>query len=252
MSMIVPFELPRQKRADLVADEIKRWIVREQKRPGDRLPNERELMALFGVSKGTIRECLKSLEIQGIIRVNTGPRGGPFIAEVPYATSAELLSNYFYFKQLDAERVYEMRRVIEPQLAAAAVPHLTEEHILLLEKSIAVCADEPRTSERRREQRIEELRFHDIFVEACPNPLMAFSCRFINDLLARKVVFKSIYVNQQEEIRTTNLRYHQEIVDAVKLRDVERVRQVMHDHMVECETHAKLLDAVVEPDFLKF
>jgi GntR family transcriptional regulator, transcriptional repressor for pyruvate dehydrogenase complex len=248
---IVPIEVSRLKRADLVADEIKRWIVRERKRPGDRLPNERELMGIFGVSKGTIRECLKSLEIQGIIRVNTGPRGGPFIAEVPYATSAELLSNYFYFKQLDAERLYEMRRLLEPELAAAAVNNLTDNHILLLENSIAICADEPITAEIRRVQRIEELRFHDIFAEVCPNPLMSFSCRFINDLLARKVVFKSIYVAKQEEIRLTNLRYHREILVAVKQRDSETVRRVMHDHMIDCEAHAKLLDAVVEPDFLK-
>jgi DNA-binding FadR family transcriptional regulator len=249
--MIIPFQLPRQKRADLVADEIKRWIVRERKRPGDRLPNERELMAVFGVSKGTMRECLKSLEIQGIIRVNTGPRGGPFIVEVPYATSAELLSNYFYFKQLDAEWLYEVRRLLEPELAAAAVPLVTEEHLRILERSIAACAFEPLTAESRQEQRIEELRFHEVFAEVCPNPLLSFHCKFINDLLARKVVVKSTFLAQQEDIRITNLRYHQDILDAVKARDVATVRHVMHEHMIECEAHARLLDAVVEPDFLK-
>lgn len=144
-----------------------------------------------------------------------------------------------------------MRRLLEPELAAAAVPKITDNHLLLLENSIAVCAAEPLTAETQRVQRIEELRFHDIFAECCPNPLMAFSCRFINDLLARKVVFKSIYVSQQEEIRLTNLRYHREILEAVKRRDCEAVRTVMHDHMIDCEAHAKLLDAVVEPDFLK-
>jgi DNA-binding FadR family transcriptional regulator len=249
--MSVTFDVPRQKRSDLVADEIKRWIVRERKRPGDRLPNERELMALFGVSKGTMRECLKSLEIQGIIRISTGPRGGPMIAEVPYQTSAELLGNYFYFKHVDAARLYQVRRLLEPELAASAVPHLDDAALARLAHSIDCCARKPSTTEIQREQRIEELRFHDIFAEASPNPLLAFNCKFINDLLSRKVVFKSMYWKRQEDVRLQNLAYHRDIYEATVARDVDAVRRLMYAHMVECEAHAAQLDAIVETDFLK-
>ena len=68
--------LPRQKRSDLMVEEIKRWIVAEGKKPGDRLPKERDLIAIFGVSKGTVRESLKSLEVQGLIRISNGPQRG--------------------------------------------------------------------------------------------------------------------------------------------------------------------------------
>jgi len=45
------------KRADLITDEIKRWVVTGDLRPGQRLPNEAELQRLFGMSKGTVREA---------------------------------------------------------------------------------------------------------------------------------------------------------------------------------------------------
>ena len=59
------------KRSDLVAEEIKRLITEKNLSPGDRLPRESELQIQFDVSKGTIREALKSLEVQGLVKVST-------------------------------------------------------------------------------------------------------------------------------------------------------------------------------------
>jgi len=65
-----PFpNLRTAKRGDLMVEEIKRWIVERRIGPGDKLPKEGELQTLFGVSKGTAREALKSLEVQGLVTV---------------------------------------------------------------------------------------------------------------------------------------------------------------------------------------
>ena len=68
------------KRGDLMVDEIKRWIADQRLAPGAKLPKENELQNLFGVSKGTAREALKSLEVQGLVTVSTGPSGGATIS----------------------------------------------------------------------------------------------------------------------------------------------------------------------------
>src|SRR5260370_5554901 len=76
--------LRSQKRGDLVVEEIKRWIAERRLGPGDKLPKEDELQTLFGVSKGTAREALKSLEVQGLVTMSTGPAGrAPIGAEAP-------------------------------------------------------------------------------------------------------------------------------------------------------------------------
>ena len=59
-----------------IAEVLKDWIAERGLKSGDRLPQERDLIGLFGVSKGTIREALKALDAQGIIKTRTGPGGG--------------------------------------------------------------------------------------------------------------------------------------------------------------------------------
>ena len=66
-----------------VAEAIKQSILSDAMLPGDRLPQEPTLIERFQVSKGTVREALKILETQGIIRTRTGPGGGAFITDVP-------------------------------------------------------------------------------------------------------------------------------------------------------------------------
>ena len=91
------------KRSDLVAEEIKRLITAKNLLPGDKLPRESELQSMFSVSKSTMREALKSLEVQGLVKVSTGPGGGGTVVEVPLYTIAEDFSQFanvvpgFYF-----------------------------------------------------------------------------------------------------------------------------------------------------------
>src|ERR1700761_4900454 len=113
------------KRGDVMVDEIKRWIAERRVAPGDKLPKETELQELFGVSKGTAREALKSLEVQGLVKVSTGPTGGATVGEVPLERAFQLMQNYLFFRHLEVAQIYAVRRILEPELAAGAVAHLS-------------------------------------------------------------------------------------------------------------------------------
>src|ERR1700742_3467220 len=97
------------KRGDVMVDEIKAWIAERRIAPGDRLPKEAELQALFGVSKGTARGALEALEVQGLVKVTTGPSGGATIGEVPIEKALEQLQNYLFFRTLDLRQIYAVR-----------------------------------------------------------------------------------------------------------------------------------------------
>ena len=170
-----------------MVEEIKRWIAERRLAPGDKLPKEDELQELFGVSKGTAREALKSLEVQGLVTVTTGPAGGATIGEVPLERAFQLLQNYLFFRELDVAQIYAVRRLLEPELAAGAVPHLTEEHFAALERSIETCAPHPASAEQALAQRQEDLHFHDVLAAANPNMLLRFMCQVINHLLRHSV-----------------------------------------------------------------
>lgn len=64
------------RRTQQLAEAIKNWIVEQHLQPGDRLPNETELIENFNASKSTVRESMRILEAQGIIKTKTGPKGG--------------------------------------------------------------------------------------------------------------------------------------------------------------------------------
>lgn len=230
------------KRGDLVAEEIKRWIAAHGLQAGDKLPKEGELQAMFSVSKGTMREALKSLEVQGLITVRTGPSGGAKIGEVPLDRTFQLLQNYLYFKNVTVHDVYALRRIVEPELAAGAVTHLTEVQLAALERSIATCAPQPVSAEQALAQRQEDLHFHDILAEANPDPLLRFVCQMINQMLRHLVTLGSNSTHEHNRrLGETNLAAHREILHAARRRDARKVRRLMLSHIVEAEGHVHQL-----------
>lgn len=234
-----PRGIKQLKRSDLVAEEIKRMITEKNLSPGDRLPRETELQAQFEVSKGTIREALKSLEVQGLLKVSTGPSGGGTIIEVTLDRTLQLLQNYLFFKDVTIEDIYAARRVLEPELAAGAVPFLTDADFDALERSIA-CCDPTSSHEDLLSQRREDVNFHDILAAANPNPFLRFTCELINEMIRQLIVFGN-RTPQAEHRRfgQANADIHRQITTAARERDVESVRQLMVQHMADASSHVK-------------
>lgn len=238
------------KRGDLMVEEIKRWIVERRLGPGDRLPKEDELQALFGVSKGTAREALKSLEVQGLVTVSTGPSGGAKIGEVPLDKALQLLQNYLFFRELDVAQIYAVRRLLEPELAAGAVPHLTEEHFAALERSIAFCAPHSTDPQEALAQRQEDLHFHDVLANANPNVLLRFMCQVINYLLSHSVALGQSDHPAGHGFGGANVAAHRRLLVAARRGDAERVRKLMVEHIDEVERHVLKLKAAVRRRFV--
>jgi GntR family transcriptional regulator, transcriptional repressor for pyruvate dehydrogenase complex len=238
----VAVEIKQQKRPDLVAEEIKRLITEKDLKPGDRLPREVELQALYSVSKSTIREALKSLEVQGLIKVTTGPNGGGMVVEVPLDRTLQLLQNYLFFKDVTIDDIYTVRKLLEPELAAGAVPHLTEQDFAALEASIA-CCDRPATGHGVGgilRQRQEDVNFHDILAAANPNPFLRFSCELINEMIRQLIEFRNdTPESEHQRFGEANVKIHKAITKAARARDVEKVRELMVTHMTEAPRYVK-------------
>ena len=145
-------------------------ITQKNLRPGDKLPMEKELQRLFTVSKSTIREALKSLEVQGLIAISTGPTGGATIIEVPLERTFQLLQNYLFFKEVSMEDIYAARRLFEPELAAGSVPFLSDQQLDALEHNIETCQPTSQEPSLLVQQRQADLDFHDILAAANPIP----------------------------------------------------------------------------------
>ncbi len=242
--------LRTQKRGDIVADEIKRWIAERQFVPGDKLPKEAELQDLFGVSKGTAREALKSLEVQGLVTVSTGPAGGATIARVPLERTFQLMQNDLFFRDLEVAQIYAVRRILEPELAAGAVPHLTEADFAALEHSIETCAPATSNPDQARAQRQEDLHFHDVLAAAHPNGLLRFMCEMINQLLRHQVAMgQSPAHPANRRLGDANVAAHKQLLAAARRRDPEAVRHLMQAHIDEAGRLVAEVDSAMRRSF---
>jgi DNA-binding FadR family transcriptional regulator len=188
--------------------------------------------------------------VQGLVTVTTGPAGGATIGEVPLDRTLQLLQNYLFFRELDVAQIYAVRRLLEPELAAGAVPHLTEEHFAGLERSIESCAPHPANAEQALAQRQEDLHFHDVLAAANPNMLLRFMCQVINHLLRHSVAMGDPNHEAGHRLGETNVAAHRRLLAAARRGDAERVRKLMIDHVDEAERHVHQLDAAVRQRFV--
>jgi len=234
-----PHRQPRlRKRGDMMVEEIKRWMAERQVQAGDKLPKEAELQALFGLSKGSTREALKSLEVQGLVTLKTGPDGGATVTRVPFLRTFQFVQNHLFFKGFDTQTIYAVRRLLEPELAASVAEDVDDATLQRLEANIELCAPLPAGEEQSSRQDAADLYFHDIIAEAAPNVLLQFNCRCINEMLRSMIVFKAGAAAMRkhgQELRRANLSSHQAILAALKKRDSGKVRKLMLAHIVEVE-----------------
>ncbi|MDR5860170.1 FadR family transcriptional regulator [Halomonas eurihalina] len=240
----------RQKLAELISDDIKRWIATEGLTEGDRLPNEKTLMELYGCAKGTVREALKILEVEGLIALKTGPGGGAILRTPSMEPASRMLRNFLHFRSLDGHQVYQLRRLLEVEMAVSVVGRLGKADLDGLEANMSACECSRSDDEDQRRQRFLELEFHNLLARACPNPLLAFMCRFLNDMLRDLVVVKKAYVPERKQFDEANHRYHRELVDAFRDEDAERVRRLMDEHMRDAEDHMAALEGEMAEQML--
>lgn len=241
--------LARIKLSDQIAEDIRHWIARENLRPGDMLPNERALMEHYGCSKGTIREALKALEVEGLLRMVSGPNGGPEVQAASIDIVAQQFRRYLHFQTVSFREVYELRRVLEVILAENVVGKLTEDQFRRLDENIRAC-EEANASGSWGEGRRAETEFHDILCEASDNFILVFMCRFLNGMLRDLVKFRSESMREHEAFGQHNIDSHTELVAALRAGDGQTAAEVMRRHMCCAEGFMTRLDASFQSDLL--
>ncbi|WP_322866864.1 FadR/GntR family transcriptional regulator [Aquicoccus sp. G2-2] len=214
-----------------VAEAIKDWVVERGLQAGDRLPGEAELIERFGMAKGTIREAMRILEAQGLIKTRTGPGGGSFVHEVSRARAKALLGNYFYFKNLTIGDIYELRLALEPELAASLAGRLSEEVLAQLEAIIAQYPEPAQTLDEERRQHIASLRFHALLAEQAKNPLLGFVIDFMVSLLADLTVYRQLYAPPNVELWARGREHQTRLVAALRTGESDAARAIMAAHM---------------------
>lgn len=117
----------------------------------------------------------------------------------------------------------------------SVVGRLDAKQLELMGQTIRLCEQEPRDDIELRAQRVAELEFHNLLADRCPNALLAFVCRFLNDLLRDLMVYKNAW--EHRHFGEANVCFHGKLLQAFRDENAEAVRRLMAEHMLDAENH---------------
>ena len=122
----VPYEeLRKDVLSERIAHSLLNLIKEKQLRPGDRLPPERELAAMMKVSRPSLREALRALQIMNIIDNRQG--SGTYITSLEPERLIEHLDIIFTLNDTTYSELFEARKILEAGVAGLAARDITDE-----------------------------------------------------------------------------------------------------------------------------
>lgn len=213
--------LKRRLLFESVAEKLESLILSGELKPGEKLPSEHELARQFGVSRNVVREGLRSLIEQGLVTVRPGD--GVYVQAPDQSVVVEAFLRYMQLNRAEnwVDELYEVRRLLEPEIAALAAQRATPEDISALEDALErmrIHQDDP------QEWAQADWDFHSALARASHNSLLLILLKPLHRQLLR-VFAEGWYHSKPFESR---LRFHAEIIDPVRARDPQAAREAVH------------------------
>lgn len=235
---------PLPKVAERVASRIVEDLLDEGLQVGNRLPSEAEMQERYQVSRDTVREAQRLLEVQGVIQLRRGPGGGPFLRPVNAAYLARSASLYFRLAGATWAEVFDTWLTLEPLLAARAARLENRDAVRramtpFLEANHAIPTDGGTffTSANG---------FHDVLSQLMPNRVTAMLTQAVEHLVAEHVTEDLDPV----AARLTIVSDHHAIATAIIAGHHRRAEELAAQHICHVRDHYRAgwpaqMDAVV-------
>lgn len=202
-------------------------LIREGRlAPGDRLPPERELAATFGVSRVTVRDALRTLDVMGLLDIRVGSTGGAFVTTPSPDVVGQNLANILMMRDFDAEHIAETRLVLELGIFELAAARVTEDDIEALRD---VCRRAREAWDGGTHDTALSFEFHHTLAQAAHNPALEMLARSFSGPLSM-VALRAQEVRSDASRRT--LEEHEGIVEALAADDADGARAILIEHLL--------------------
>jgi GntR family transcriptional repressor for pyruvate dehydrogenase complex len=208
--------------AEDIADRMRELILDGTFPTGEPLPGERQLAERFGVSRGSIRDAFRMLEMIGLLEMRHGQGTFPRELSVDRLVTplASVLTNR---RDLEAE-LMDVRRMFEPAVARVAAARITDDDLAELRRIITV---QRRKVNAGQSALVEDTAFHAALARATGNTVVVRIMETLNDLLTesrRRAL-------QQRSRPERSLQGHEAVVAALTRHDAEEAARAMHLHI---------------------
>ncbi len=206
---------------EAVVAQLGQLIHEGKLKPGDRLPTERQLASQLQVSRASLREALRGLELQGLVVSRQG--SGTFIAGLG---PEELLRafNGLTEQEQSLREIFEVRLLLEPPIAALASQRATPNDLERLE---AALREQEERSQRDESVAEQDVAFHSALAESTHNQALLRLGATLVEVLAPSRDPR-LQTRRRSQL---SLRSHREVLEAVRAGDPEAARRAMEAHV---------------------
>lgn len=213
---------PPKRAFDEIIAQVRALIQSGDLSVGDRLPPERTLAEQFSVSRNTVREALRMLEIAGLVRLKRGASGGAFITGADETVVANSMFDALQVTDFSLADVIEMLQGMSSMAAVAACERMTDDDLAAIDMNVRL-ASEMTNAGRWDEKMQVHLEFHNLLSEATGNPILVLMMRTLLDIVKRVIV--KVGPTQDDTILHSRWR----LVSALRQRDSEAaVKELQH------------------------
>jgi GntR family transcriptional regulator, transcriptional repressor for pyruvate dehydrogenase complex len=211
--------------AEEVITQLREMIHRGELRPGDRLPPERDLARILGVSRPTLRGGIRSLAAVGVLESRQG--AGTFVvkSDGPPALDSSPLRLLSSLHGFTSAEMFEARQSLEMAVAGLAAGRATSEHMAQLSEEIAgmfASLDDP------EQFLVHDMRFHQAVASASQNGILTSLMNMVATILFD---VRSKTVKRAKDLKES-AEMHRHIYRAIRARDAEAARDAMRNHLM--------------------
>ena len=208
-----------------VITQLREMIHRGELRPGDRLPPERDLAKLLGVSRPTLRAGIRSLAAVGVLQSRQG--AGTFVvkAEGPPSLDSSPLRLMASLHGFTSAEMFEARQSLEMAVAGLAAERATSEQMATMAEEIAgmyASLDEP------EQFLFHDMRFHQTVAAASGNRILTSLMNMVATILFD---VRSKTVKRAKDLKES-AEMHRKIYRAIREHNSEAARDRMRDHLM--------------------
>jgi GntR family transcriptional repressor for pyruvate dehydrogenase complex len=212
--------------SDQVVARVYELIKRDELKPGDRLPPERELAKQLGISRPSLRAGLSSLISMGVLQSRQG--AGTFLVDGPPALDSEPLRLLAELHGFSYDHMFETRSVLEVGAAGLAAERATGDQLATMAEEIAemfAALKDP------QQFLVHDIAFHRAVASASGNPTLATLVEMVSAILyerRRDTIERAHDFNEALEL-------HRRVYRAIRSRNAEEAREAMREHIVRAQ-----------------
>jgi len=213
--------IKKESTLEIIVQQIKNQIKEGILKPGEKLPSERKLADLLGVSRASVREAIQALAFSGYLEVIQGK--GTYILEI--ASKYDEIVNFFSgLSNYSLDSLMEARIMLEGEFARLAALNAKQEEIDVIERIFnEIC-----NSKDTNAFFVKDLELHLTIAKATHNPFMNGLMKIIGEMLYKET-WKII--EGSKNVRENNIETIKDLVKAIKQRNGNKAKEVMVKHI---------------------